>query len=94
MRSRYKRTSAIGLGVGLPLVVGGIMLLFPKFGLPGVGAIAIFVGAPFYLWGCCALAKAKGYSTAIVLTAFFGLLFPMVVLLALPDKHKHYGGER
>jgi len=94
MRSRYKRKSAIGLGIGFPLVVGGFVLLFPKFGLPGVGAIAMLVGTPLYLWGCYALAKAKGYSTAIVLTALCGLLFPMVVLLALPDKHKHYRGER
>jgi len=44
---------------------------------------------PFTLWGCVALAKAKGYSTAILLTLILGWLFPVVVLLALPDKNKH-----
>jgi hypothetical protein len=96
MRTRYKKKVAVGLGVGLPMVVTGLVLL-----LTGVRsraslmfAAALFLaGLPIYLWGCCALAQAKGYSRAIVLTAFCGVLFPVVVLLALPDKHKHYRGR-
>jgi hypothetical protein len=97
MLPRYKRKSAIGLGIGLPILAVGFVLLFTRVNSRGSLALAglvVLVGLPFYLWGCCALARAKGYSTAIVLSAFFGLLFPMVVLLALPDKHKHYRGQR
>ncbi len=90
MHPRCKKKSAIGLGVGLALLIGGFVLLFAEFGPRGLAAVVILAGLPFYLWGCCALAQAKGYSTAIVLTAVLGLIFPMVVLLALPDKQKHY----
>jgi hypothetical protein len=75
----------------------GFVLMLTKVnssGSLGFAVLVVLVGLPFYLWGCCALARAKGYSTAIVLSALFGLLFPMVVLLVLPDKHKHYRGQR
>jgi hypothetical protein len=49
----------------------------------------ILVSLPFYLRGCAELARAKGYSTAILLTCVLGWLFPVVVLLALPDKNRH-----
>jgi hypothetical protein len=52
------------------------------------------IAVPLYLWGCTSLAKAKGYSTAIVLTSILGGLFPLVVLLVLPDKNKHRRGWR
>jgi hypothetical protein len=51
-------------------------------------AAFIVAGVPFYIWGCLSLAKAKGYSTAIVITAIFGLLLPLVILIALPDKNR------
>jgi len=86
MHPRYKKKSAIGLGIGLPLVVGGLVtLLSARWVSPrslAVAGAAFLAGLPFYLWGCCAFAQAKGYSKAIVLTAFFGVLFPVVVLLA------------
>jgi hypothetical protein len=47
-------------------------------------------GLGVYIWGCLALAKAKGYSSAILLTVVLGVVFPAVVLLALPDKFKHH----
>ena len=49
-----------------------------------------FAGAILYVWGCTALATAKGYSSAIVLTVVLGGLFPLVLLLVLRDKNKHY----
>src|SRR6266404_4359998 len=52
--------------------------------------VMMIVSAPFYLWGCAALARGKGYSSAILLTCILGWLFPVVVLLALPDKRKHH----
>jgi hypothetical protein len=96
MRPRYKKKSAIGLGIGLPLLVIGLVLLLTRVnsGTSVAVASAMFLaGLPFYLWRCCALAQAKGYSRGIVLTAVFGVLFPVVVLLALPDKHNHYRGR-
>jgi hypothetical protein len=96
MDSRYKRKALIGLGVGLPLFVGGWALVIVHDRGPFVNfasatkviAVAmILVSIPFYLWGCAALAKAKGYSRAFLFTCFLGWLFPMVVLLALPDKN-------
>jgi hypothetical protein len=47
-------------------------------------------GIPFYLWGCVQLADARGYPRAIVFTAVFGLLFTLVLLLALPDKRRQF----
>jgi len=53
-------------------------------------ALLFLAGIPIYIWGCIELARAKGQSTAIVLTVFLGILFPLVVLLALPDKNKYH----
>ena len=113
MISKFKRRSIIGLSSGVFLFGSGLVLagydLIPR----GIGAVLYVVGVGLYIWGCVALAKARGYSTAIVLTAFLGpvlrsllpvqgnyiaalvlgdvlgLLFPVVVLLALPDKNGH-----
>jgi hypothetical protein len=101
MDSRYRKKAWIGLGISLPLFLGGWALIFTYVRgaeaerymttPPALLAYAMLaVSIPFYLWGCAALAKAKGYSGAIVLTCLLGWLFPVVVLLALPDKNKHY----
>ena len=103
MDSHYTRPAAIGLGIGLPLFIGGWALVFfyvrghmaTFASTPGIVAIVmIIVSIPLYLWGCAALANAKGYSTAIVLTCILGWLFPLVVLLALPDKCRHHSRSR
>ena len=61
--------------------------------------ILYLVGIPLYIWGCCVLADGKGYTTAIVVTTPLGLLLPLIILLALPDKlrqrqrHRRRRGE-
>src|SRR5207253_1426643 len=100
MDSRQKKKALIGLSIGLPLFLGGWALFFAYIRgpmvetllttAPAVAAYAMWaVSVPFYLWGCAALAKAKGYSTAILLTCFLGWLFAVVLLLVLPDKNRH-----
>ena len=90
MKPHHKKKSVIGLGIGVPVLLVGFILMFADIGPRGLILPFLLVGIPFYIWGCLALANAKGYTTAIVLTAVFGLLFPLVVLLALPDKNKHF----
>lgn len=90
MDSRHKKTAVTGLSIGLPLFLVGMGVAFLNRGsaLAILGVVMILVALPFYLWGCAELAKAKGYSTAIVLTFILGGLFPFVVLLVLPDKNQ------
>ena len=101
MDARHSKKALLGLGIGLPLFLGGWTVIFLAIrgmlggvaagGMPWVIAIAmIIVSVPFYLWGCAQLANAKGYSTAIVLTCILGWLFPLVILLVLPDKNTHH----
>ena len=47
-----------------------------------------------YAWGCSCLAKSKGHSSAIVLTAVFGLLPPLIILVILPDVNRHLSKSR
>src|SRR2546426_47240 len=79
MDSRHKKKAWIGLSVGLPLFLGGCALVFTYVRGPMAAALLtstpamvayamVSVSVPFYLWGCAALAKAKGYSTAILFT--------------------------
>jgi hypothetical protein len=90
MISHHKRKAVIGIPLGLSLLGVGIFLSFHGSSLIWLRAVLLFSGIVIYVWGCLALAKAKGYSTAIVLTVILGILFPAVVLLALPDKNSHY----
>jgi hypothetical protein len=90
MHPHYKRKSVTGLSIGLTLFIGGCGLAYADILPRGLVVLLIFGGIPIYLWGCASLARAKGYSLAILVTAFLGLIFPMVVLLVLPDKQRHY----
>ena len=98
MDARYKNKALIGTMVGISLAGGWVLMSMHDRGpshthasAPELIAIAmILISVPLYLWGCAALAKAKGYSTAILLTCILGGLFPLVVLLALPDKNKRH----
>jgi len=91
MDSRHKKKALTGLGLWLPLFAVGLGLICFNRGTPLAvgGLVMMLVALPLYLWGCAELAHAKGYSTAIVLTFILGGLFPLVVLLALPDKNRH-----
>jgi len=99
MIPRYKNKAVVGLIVGVTLFLGGwaVLVLWGRGPTPRpprapmvMALTMILVSVPFYLWGCAALAKAKGYSSAILLTCFCGWLFPAVVLLVLPDKNKQH----
>jgi hypothetical protein len=99
MDARYKSKALIGTIVGISLFAGGLTLILTHDRGPShthasaselIAIAMILISVPIYLWGCAALAKAKGYSTAIVLTCVLGGLFPLVVLLALPDKNKRH----
>lgn len=90
MKPHHKKKALIGIPVGLLIAGGAMFLLFRKLGPPWLSLSLFAAGIVIYIWGCLALARAKGYSTALVLTVVFGVLFPIVVLLALPDKNKHF----
>lgn len=97
MIPRYKRKSIIGISSGCALSLLGLVLAVAKIGPTALGVVCFFLGIPVYLWGCAALAHARGYSSAIVLAAILvlwlplvGLVIPLVALLALPDKNSHY----
>ncbi|HEY2082882.1 MAG TPA: hypothetical protein VGI88_08860 [Verrucomicrobiae bacterium] len=95
MKQRYKKKAMIGIPLGLSLFLGGFVMpflhIFPRsVALALLALVAVVCGLVLYVWGCLSLAEAKGYSTALVLTVFLGVLFPVVVLLALPDKNKHH----
>jgi hypothetical protein len=77
----------IGVPIGLALMLAGIFAMREKSIV--LGFVAALPGLVIYTWGCLALAKARGYSTALVITVVLGIIFPVVVLLALPDKEKH-----
>ena len=89
--SRQKQCAIAALALSLSLFAVGLELIEFNRGTPLAmgGLVMMLVALPPYLWGCAELARAKGYSTAIVLTFILGGLFPLVVLLALPDKNRH-----
>ncbi len=99
MDAREKKKAWIGLSLGIGLFLGAWAIIFATVrgpwaeshsGIPKVLALVmLIVSVPFYLWGCAALARGKGYSSAILITCVLGWLFPVVVLLALPDKRKN-----
>ena len=90
MIPHYKKKALVGVPVGLVVFGTAVYVSIRELVPFWLGAIMFFGGGGAYIWGCVALAKAKGYSTAIVLTIVLGVLFPAVVLLALPDKNRHY----
>ena len=94
MIPKYKQHSIIGISVGIGLAGGGLAIAGFDIIPGGVGVVLFIVGVGIYIWGCLALAKAKGYSSAIVLTVVLGVLFPAIVLLALDDKNKNYERRR
>ena len=60
MIPKYKRHSIIGLSLGLGLAGGSISLVHFDLIPSGVALVAFLVGVGIYIWGCAALATAKG----------------------------------
>jgi len=90
MKPYYRNQAIIGLPFGLALVCV-VLILSLRHQMPvWLRVILALSGLGVYLWGCRSLAKAKGYSSAILLTVVFGVLLPAILLLALPDKNKWY----
>ena len=89
MRRRPARKAAIGIPVGVLLAGASVALSFQEMTPVPFRVVLLLAGIAVYLWGCAALAEAKGYSSAIVLTFIFGLLLPAVLLVVLPDKNAH-----
>jgi hypothetical protein len=90
MKPQQKKKALIGIPIGLVLFGTGLFLSVRDLIPIPLRLFMVGTGIGIYIWGCLALAKAKGYSSAIVLTVVLGVLFPAVVLLALDDKNKKY----
>jgi len=85
MLAEYKRTTNIGVGLGLIGSIVGRMLI--QSGSPLPGAFIALAGLGVFIWGCSQYAKAKGHSPwwgALGILSLIGLL----VLFFLPDRHK------
>jgi hypothetical protein len=90
LKTRFKRKALIGIPLGFLILIAALLLTFADL-VPIVLGVALGVaGLGIYIWGCCSFADAKGYSTAIVLTVVFGVVLPVLLLVALPDKNTHY----
>jgi hypothetical protein len=88
MIQHEKRKAVVGVPLGLVLCGAALYLALQELIPAPFCLLVAFGGICVYIWGCAALANAKGYSTAIVLTVILGVVFPAVVLLVLPDKNK------
>ncbi|HTI68939.1 MAG TPA: hypothetical protein VMF06_03175 [Candidatus Limnocylindria bacterium] len=88
MTPDLKTKAFLWITPGLLLTATGIGLFIAAIGSHWLQVSLILAGMPIYMWGCGALAEAKGYSTILVLAAFFGVLLPLVILVALPDKNR------
>lgn len=85
MLAEYKRTTNIGVGLGLIGSIIGRALM--ESGSEGLGVLIALVGLGVFIWGCSQYAKAKGHSPlwgALGILSLIGLL----VLFFLPDRHK------
>jgi biotin transporter BioY len=95
MITREKRKALLGIPVGLVGFFTPLVMLRLKYQMAGwLITLCLVGGIIVYLWGCLALARAKGYSSAMLLTVVLGLIFPAVVLAALPDKNKKHRMRR
>jgi hypothetical protein len=94
MKSREKKKALIGIPIGLVLFGTGLFLSVRDLIPVPLRLLMVVAGMGIYIWGCLALAKAKGHSSAIVLTVVLGVLFPAVVLIALDDKNKNHERRR
>lgn len=85
MLAEYKRTTNIGVGLGLIGEILGRFLI--NSGSGALGGLLVLAGLVSFIWGCSQYAKAKGHSPwwgALGVLSLIGLL----VLFFLPDRHK------
>jgi hypothetical protein len=88
MRTRPRNRALVGIPFGL-LIMAGAFFLNRYIPAVYLGSMLVaFCGFLIYVWGCAELAKAKGYESAIVLTAIFLVIPAVILILILPDKNK------
>jgi hypothetical protein len=85
MLAEYKRTTNIGVGLGLIGEILGRVLV--NSGSLALGGLLILAGFVTFIWGCSQYAKAKGHSPWWGLMGILSLI-GLLVLLFLPDRHK------
>jgi hypothetical protein len=81
----FKRTTNIGVGIGIVLQIAGKVLSMD--GMLGFGFMLMLAGAITFIWGCGQYAKAKGYSPWFGLLGLLSIV-GLIVLVLFPDKHK------
>jgi len=88
MLSEYKKTTNVGVGLGIVLqLLGRAMLNGGDDATVLFGTLVTIGGLALFIWGCGQYAKGKGHS------AWFGLfgilsIIGLLVLFFLPDRHK------
>ncbi|MFA4934147.1 MAG: hypothetical protein WC574_06955 [Candidatus Omnitrophota bacterium] len=89
MLQEYQKSMNILIGSGAPLFILGKFIL-PNFpSVPGILApTAVLAGYFLLLFGCRALAKAKGYSGTMGLLVGLLSVLGLLILLLMKDKNK------
>lgn len=92
MIPKYRRQAAITLLAAATLIEAYFIIAkFYKIQF-GFAVVLVLILSAFYLYGCYALIKAKGHTSAYMLVALlpactgFLAMLPLIVALALPDK--------
>jgi hypothetical protein len=74
----------IGVGLGILLHISA-MIIASSRGSMVIGLLLLLLGLLFFLWGCAAYAKNKGYSEFLGLLGLLGLI-GLLVLVFLPHR--------
>ena len=85
---KYQKSVNVLIGSGVPLFILGKFILpnfqaVPSMLVPTIGLLGFFL-----LFGCRALAKAKGYSGVIGLLAGLFSVLGLLILFLMKDKNK------
>jgi hypothetical protein len=91
MIKQWQKKRNIGVLGGLIISWAGVGLFFlsPHTDLIYLAGLMVLIGIGFWFWGFAAYAVAKGYPAILgICLALLLNVLGLVVLLALPDKHK------
>ncbi len=91
MNTQWQQKRNLGVLGGLLVSWAGVGLFFlsPHTSLIYVAGLLVLTGTVLWFWGFAAYAIAKGYPAILgVCLALLLNVFGLVVLLALPDRHK------
>jgi hypothetical protein len=84
----YSLQINLGVGIGFLLQLLGAVFLRLGTPLPAVGLLLLPVATVFWLWGCAAYAKNKGYPELVGAVGLIGCL-GLIILILLP--HRSHG---